>query len=221
MCGRYGFIPGKGFYGRFSVAADPDFNLEACYNVYPGAMMPVIISQSPKQAVMMKWGLIPFWAKDFRIAYSTINARAEEIELKPAFRKPFKTQRCLVPASGFYEWKQVGPKEKIPYYVHLRSSQLFAFAGLYDVWKDAEGYPIKTYTIITVNPNKIVGDIHNRMPALLSAEDEDKWIDSSLTDSKILHSLLRTFPDNDMEAYQVSREVNNPKNDSPNLILPL
>lgn len=188
------------------------------YNVAPGYMMPVISKKSPNRAVLMKWGLIPFWAKDPRIGYQMINARAETLKDKPAFRKPLSQFRCLVPANGFYEWKKT-QDGKQPFYIRLKSEEMFAFAGLYDQWVDAEGKEIETYTIITTTPNSVVEPIHNRMPAILKKENEEIWLNHQETDiNKILALLTPNNTTEEFEAYPVSKAVNKPENDSKDLI---
>lgn len=149
----------------------------------------------------MKWGLIPFWAKDPRISYSTINARSEEIENKPAFRKAFRTQRCLVPASGFFEWKKVsdmGKPVKIPYWIRVKGKNIFGFAGIYDVWKDAEGYEIKTFSIVTTKANKIMAEIHDRMPVILTSEDEEIWLDNKIYEIEKLKKIMKSDENNNI-----------------------
>ena len=217
MCGRYGFIPGKDFYKRFKVDKATG-KLKASYNVAPGRTMPVIIRQSPNQAVEMKWGLVPHWAKDPRIGYRMINARAETLGSRPAFREELHTKRCLVPANGFYEWEHKG-KDKVPYYIKLKNDEMFAFAGLYDIWKDAEGKMLMTYTIITTDSNPLVGKIHDRMPVILKEEYEDEWLDPGEKDIEKLSALLKPYPAGELEAYQVADLVNNPKNDNEKLIV--
>jgi putative SOS response-associated peptidase YedK len=219
MCGRYGFVPGNNFDERFQVEHQQEPLLPS-YNVAPGATMPVVVRNSPNRIELMKWGLIPFWAKDPKISYKTINARAETVASSPAFREAFKRRRCLVPASGFYEWQKT-ERGKLPYFIHLKETELFAFAGLYDVWKDAEGNELRTYTIITTIPNDLVQPIHNRMPVILHPDDEAMWIDPKMNDTKALRALLQPFPVALMEAYPVSRTVNTPAIDTPALIEPL
>jgi len=164
----------------------------------------------------MQWGLIPSWSKEPRVQFSTINARAETISKSPVFRGPFKSQRCLVPASGFYEWRQTG-QGKQPYCIRLNDGELFAFAGLYDVWHDPAGNELYSYTIITTTPNGLVAPIHNRMPVILHRDAEDVWLDKE-TDSARLMSLLSAYPADKMEAYPVSRAVNDPSNEGAELI---
>lgn len=216
MCGRFIFTPGLSgnFRERFEV--ENEIPLEDRYNVAPGQLVPVDVRKSPDLAENMKWGLIPFWAKDPRIAYKLINARAESAATKPSFRKAFRTQRCLVPANGFYEWKT--GNGKTPYFIHRKDAALFAFAGLYDIWKDAEGYEVKTFTILTVQPNSLVSAIHNRMPAILKEEDEEIWLDPQIQDPATLLPLLAPFNPAEMEAYPVSTAVNSARNEGKELI---
>jgi len=218
MCGRYGFVPGENFYNRFEIHNRLD-NLEPHYNIAPGQLVPVITRSSPNQVILMKWGLIPHWAKDPRIGYKMINARAETLNEKPTFKYSLKNHRCLIPTSGFYEWKHIG-EDKIPFYIRLKGKDMFAFAGLYDIWKDAEGYPLKTFTIITTSPNEFMSTIHHRMPVILTEEAEDIWLDQSLTDIDKLLALL-TPTTAEMESIKVSKLVNNPNNDSPEIIKPV
>lgn len=215
MCGRYGFVPTDNFLEKYHI----DLPLFPKYNAAPGNLMPVIVNEDGKNIVKtMKWGLIPFWAKDPKIGYRTINARAEDIDIKPSFRKPFKSQRCLVPASGFYEWQKTDADKSIPYYIHLKSEPVFSFAGLFDIWKDVEGYPINTFTIITTTPNDLVIPIHDRMPVILPEKKEELWSDNTISDTKKILSLLKPYQAKEMERYQVSTLVNSPQNDYADLI---
>lgn len=215
MCGRYTIGDVRRLSERFDTSNKIE-DIKPSYNVAPSQTNPVIDRKSPNQVEMMKWGLIPSWAKDPKIGYKMINARAESVKDKPSFRKPFRDQRCLVPASGFYEWLKT-EKEKIPHYIHLKGKELFAFAGLYEIWKDENGNEVKSYTVITTEPNEVMKKIHNRMPVILKEEDEDKWLRND-TDETVLVELLKPYPDEDMEAYPVSRDVNNPRNNSEDLI---
>jgi len=219
MCGRYGFVPGKNFFKRFKIDKYTG-QLKPSFNVAPGKMMPVIIRQSPDQLIEMKWGLVPHWADDPKIGYRMINARAETLETRSAFRSLLHSKRCLVPASGFYEWKHKG-NAKIPYYIRLLNEEYFAFAGLYDAWKDAEGKEIKSYTIITTDSNPLVAKIHDRMPVILNRIGEEKWLDKDEKDIEKLLALLIPYPADELQAYQVSSLVNSPRNDKKELIEPV
>ena len=162
---------------------------------------------------------MPFWAKDTNIGYKMINARAETLQVKPSFRKALSLQRCIIPAGGFFEWKQVD-KEKVPYYIFMKNKELFGFAGLYDVWHDKEGKELKTYTIITTTPNPLVEPIHDRMPAILEKRDEEVWLNPDETEPVRLVKLLHPYPASEMDMYPVSRLVNAPKNDTKEVIEP-
>jgi putative SOS response-associated peptidase YedK len=177
MCGRYGFSVknAKDVYERFDTVNELS-DYKPRWNIAPGEQNPVITRHSPNQISRMVWGLIPYWAKNTKFHFTTINARVEGIASKPAFRKPFKSQRCLVPATGFFEWdKSVKPRQ--PYYFKLKQQDLFAFAGLYDIWRDPKtGAEIQSYTIITTEANGVVGKIHQRMPVILQSVTENARI---------------------------------------------
>ena len=215
MCGRYVLAPVEQLAERFDIQQEP-LEFQPRYNVTPSQIMPVVVRNSPNRLVAMQWGLIPAWSKAPRMQFSTINARAETLAKSPVFRGPFKSRRCLVPASGFYEW-QAQAQGKQPFCIRLSGGELFAFAGLYDIWRDDDGNELHSYTIVTTAPNELVAPIHNRMPVILRREDENAWLDP---DSDLAHllGLLRAYPASAMEAYPVSRGVNSPSNDSAELI---
>ena len=224
MCARYAYFTGQEL-GQFMKRFDVDRSaaikkLEARYNISPGTINPTITRNSPNRLTFMKWGLVPFWAKDPSIGNKMINARAESIETKPSFRKPIRNQRCLVPASGFYEWKTLKLEtkpEKIPWYLGIKNEATFSLAGIYDIWRDAEKMEYRTYSIITTEPNALVSRIHNRMPVILAQKDENQWLDQKTPLEKIL-KLLQPFPANKMVSWPVSRRINKPLNDDPDLI---
>lgn len=219
MCGRYGFFPGENFKKRYDISGDvPD--LKASYNVAPGLQMPVVVCSGKKEVTLMKWGLIPHWAKDPSIGYKMINARAESLAEKPSFRESFMRKRCLVPANGFFEWKKTAG-EKIPFYIRLKDQELLSFAGLYDSWSDEDGKVVKSYSIITTDANSILAPIHNRMPVILPEEKEDAWLDQELQDSRILQSFLVPYKSSDMVVYPVSSDVNRTDRNNEDLIKPL
>lgn len=219
MCGRY-LIPDPDEIPIHFKGARSGYDLKPRYNATPSENLPVIVNDTEKHVEMMRWGLVPFWAKDEKIGYKMINARAETLQTKPSFRKALSLQRCIIPAGGFFEWKQID-KEKIPYYIFLKNQHLFGFAGLYDVWHDKQGREVKTYTIITTEPNTLVAAIHNRMPAILEKQDEDKWLNPDETEPQHLVKLLYPYPASEMQAYPVSRLVNSPANDTKEVIKPL
>ncbi len=218
MCGRYALVVvGDGsLQHRFSLEELRD-DLAPRFNIAPTQTLPVITSHGPHRREMMRWGLIPSWAKDAAIGSRMINARAETVAEKPAFRTLLRSRRCLVPASGFFEWQRDGAI-KTPHYIHLRDEPLFAFAGLYDRWQDADGHAVKTYTIITTTPNDLLSSMHNRMPVILGPADEEDWLDPDNREPEHLLPLLRPYPARAMEAYPVSRMVNSPANDVPDIL---
>uniref|UniRef100_A0A7C3MKM6 Abasic site processing protein n=1 Tax=Dictyoglomus thermophilum TaxID=14 RepID=A0A7C3MKM6_DICTH len=219
MCGRFTLIQVEKIPERFDVKVLGEVNLRKRYNISPDQPVPIVFQESPNKLEEMIWGFIPHWAKE-RPKERPINARAESLLEKAMFKDSFLKRRCLVPSDGFYEWKKVG-KEKIPYYIKMKDNSLFAFAGIYDIWISSEGKPIKTFTIITTEPNELIKKIHERMPVILSKEDEKIWVNKEEKDVNKLLSLLKPYPADEMEAYPVSKKVNNPQNDSEDLINPL
>jgi putative SOS response-associated peptidase YedK len=221
MCGRFTFFHPQDLGDRFGVSGQLPLFAPA-YNIAPTAAVPVITAHSPNRVSLMRWGLVPYWAKDPNSGYKTINARAEGIQDKPTFRKPIRSQRCLVPANGFYEWQRVnesGKEVKVPHYIHLLDQETFAFAGLYDIWHDAEDREMVTFAIVTTEPNELMATIHNRMPVILPRENEARWLDQS-TDLDQVLAMLAPYPADRMVAYPISRLVNSPANNGPDLIAP-
>ncbi len=184
-------------------------------------MQPVITHHSPNSIEFMFWGLIPHWAQDTNQRFSTINARVEGIENKPAYRKPFRFQRCLVPATLFYE-PDKSQKPSIPYLFQLKDKSLFAMAGLYDVWKDhKDGKEIYSYTIITTQANELVSRVHHpRMPVILKPEDEVDWLNPDIVEPELLLPFLQSYPADLMDSYRVSKAVWYAGEDSEDLIKP-
>jgi putative SOS response-associated peptidase YedK len=168
----------------------------------------------------LRWGLIPSWTKDIRAAKPLINARAETLAEKPSFRSLLKSRRCLVPASGFYEWKKEGNR-KIPHYFRLTDEPLFSFAGLYDSWHNPEGVSVSTYTIVTCEANSLVAPVHDRMPVILSRENEERWLAPDPITPEDLKQILVPFLPGRMDAMPVSDLVNNPAIDDERLVRPL
>ena len=177
-------------------------------------MVPIITMNSPKKVEMMKWGLIPHWAKDPKIGYKMINARAETVAEKPSFRNAFKKHRCLVPASGFYEWKRTDGKKQ-PYFIHEKKEPIFAMAGLFEIWNNPVGEEIRTFTIITTEANSLMAKIHDRMPVILDEKNEDTWLQGEMEDIK---KLLKPISSSGMESYKVSTAINSGKIDIKDLI---
>jgi putative SOS response-associated peptidase YedK len=172
-----------------------------------------------REFVLLRWGLIPSWAKDPSIGARMINARAETAPEKPAFRSAFRRRRCLVPASGFYEWQKQG-RVKQPYYISLRERKPMAIAGLWERWEGTEGAPIESCTLLTTDANDLIAPLHDRMPVIVSPGDFDLWLDPTVSTTERLLSLLRPFPADGMTASPVSTLVNNPSVDDPRCIEP-
>lgn len=220
MCGRYTLTANIDTISqRFKLDAH-GLKIEPRYNIAPSQEAPVIVVEDGKVLKMMRWGLIPSWAKDESIASKTINARAETLYHRPSFKKSLTEKRCLVPADGFYEWKKEGRK-KIPIRFVLKNRDVFAFAGLWDTWRNQRGELIFSFTIITTQANDLIRPIHDRMPVILKREYEELWLDPEVNDVDKLLSLLIPYPPEMMEAYRVSSLVNSPKEDSPECIKPV
>jgi len=219
MCGRYSLVFIDDLGNRFRVF-NPMIGSRSRFNIAPGNEMPVIIHQEKNEIVMMKWGLVPHWTQDITLAQRPINARAETLSEKPSFKELLQNRRCLVPASGFFEWKKEG-KKTIPFYIHLPNTPLFAFAGLYDQWAGSDGNLIRTYTIVTTAPNELVAKVHNRMPSILLPEHEDRWLSKTPLNAEALNEILAPFPAENMSMYPISSLVNNPDVDDERIIRPL
>ena len=216
MCGRFTMTsPWELLKERFEVdIAEEEYRLR--YNAAPGQDLWVIPQTTPTQAQLFHWGLVPFWAKDPKIGNRLINARAETIAEKPAFRTPFRKHRCLVLADGFYEWDKKGV-QKVPYRVTLKDDRPFTFAGIFDYWKNKEGKELKSFSIITTDANDLIAKIHDRMPVILSKKDEKVWLDPGLDIAKAM-KMLHPYPAEEMKMYPVSTLVNKPENDLPEVI---
>jgi putative SOS response-associated peptidase YedK len=219
MCGRYSLICTDDLENRFRVFL-PTSGCRSRFNVAPSLTIPVVVRRMQTELVLMEWGLVPRRVKDPATAHRQINARAGTLTARPMFRGLIRHNRCLVPASCFYEWKKADG-HKIPYYLRLRDADLFAFAGLYDIWHDADGSALATYTIITTAANGAVAPIHDRMPVILRREDEERWIAGDPPTHDELDDLLGQYPAREMEVYPVSTRVNSPVSDDPTLIVPL
>ncbi len=220
--------------GRFTLASDPAALQEAFpgfalpptdelrprYNIAPSQDIAAIANDAENQVRFFRWGLIPFWAKDEKIGYRMINARAETLAEKPSFRTAYRKQRCLILADGFYEWRSNGCT-KTPVYIQMESQEPFAFAGLWEVWSPPDKEPVYSCTIITTAPNVLLEPIHNRMPVILSPEAYDLWLDPTEQTPDRLSALLAPYPPEEMIAYPVSTLVNNPRNNSPDCIAPI
>lgn len=200
------------------------------YNVAPQTTQPVVRASPEtgrRELAMMRWGLIPFWAKDAKIAYSTINARAETIASSAIFREAAKRRRCLIPADAFYEWQKLDAKTKQPYAIALIDREIFAFAGLWETWKDKSAAPgieprqLHTYTILTTDPNELMEPFHDRMPVILDPEDYDRWLGIDTASSQLPTDLLRPYPAERMKSWKIANRVGNVRNNDPGLLSPL
>ena len=214
MCGRFALFSSvqaiKKYYNYLNEVQD----WEANFNIAPSQKIPVIINKNgEKNLEFFQWGLIPFWAKDKKIGFKMINTRAETISEKPSFKYAFQKRRCLIPANGFYEWRK---KDKQPFFIQLKDSDIFSFAGIWENWKSPEGDYIQSCSIITTPANDFMNEIHNRMPAILPKEQEIIWL-SNQTQEKLL-SLLLPFDSEKMIARKISKSVNSVNNNFKELI---
>ena len=223
MCGRYRLSRRKQIIeGHFdSVSGEEDWSPR--YNVAPTQPVP-IIRQNPKEPrrdlSLVRWGLIPSWAKDASGSAAMINARAESAAIKPAFRDALKLRRCLIPADGFYEWSRVG-KTKQPYCFEVNDGELFAFAGLWQRWKDPSANWIKSCSILTTTPNAVTAQVHDRMPVILHPDKYDLWLDPGFTNVTAVSEMLKPYDARLMRSFPVSTRINHAANDDPECAKPL
>jgi len=222
MCGRFVFTAKPSdIQTAFHLSSVPS-ELPARYNIAPTQQVAVITNDDPTSLDFFRWGLIPSWSKDKSIASKLINARSESVDEKPSFRTAFKKRRCLIPVSGFYEWRTTeGEKNKTPMFIHMQDNQPFAFAGLWEIWNDpeADGKEIRTCSIITTDANPFMSKIHHRMPVILAPEDYATWLEADKP--AVLKALLKPFEQEQMAAHPVSTRVNKVSNDEPDLIRPV
>ena len=230
MCGRFSLtwnldeLQGRFSFVNEATALDPQYNNpqanNAKYNIAPtDPVLTVTNDDGQRRGRVMRWGLIPFWAKDAKIGSRMINAVGETAASKPAFRTAFRKRRCLVLADGFYEWKKNG-KQRIPNYIFLKSGEPMAFAGLWETWKSPEGEYVRSCAIITTNSNSFIEPVHSRMPVILSDESEALWLDPLTEDPGILEPLLIPSPPELMSSYVVTDYVNSVRNQGPDCIAP-
>lgn len=222
MCGRFSLtVPAEELAELFDLGETPP--LAPRYNIAP--TQPVLIvrpreSGQGREAALVHWGLIPPWAKDRSVGNRMINARAETAPEKPSFRAAFRRRRCLIPTDGFYEWKRVGTRKQ-PMRIRMAKGGLFAFAGLWERWQGPEGEEIESCAILTTTANKLLGEIHDRMPVIVAPEDYERWLTTDETGAAALVELFRAFPAESMCTFPVSTRVNSPQNDDPGCIEPL
>lgn len=214
MCGRFQLsVTGKEISERFNTEVFDEID-KPSYNCAPTQVLSVITDAMPHKISLLQWGLVPSWTKDLRIGNKNFNCRAETIIEKPTFRLPFKRQRCLVPANGFYEWKPGTIKQA--YRFHLKNEALFAMAGIWDTWQRPDGSWLQSFSIITTQANEVMAPIHNRMPVILPKESETRWIYT--TDYRQLLTLLKPYPADEMVCYPVTSRLNSVMNDDESLI---
>ena len=219
MCGRFTLHSRLNLLlQQFAIEAGPD--LAPRYNIAPTQLAPVVRVPNvgvPRQMVALRWGLVPFWAKDLAIGNRMINARAETVASKPSFRSAFKKRRCLVPTDGYYEWKKVG-KAKQPYFIRKADETPFAMAGLWESWHTGKEDAVETFTIITTEANEATTAIHDRMPVIVSPDDYEMWLDPEFEGQEPLQALLRPYESGDMALDPVSTHVNSPRNEDAECI---
>ena len=211
MCGRFQLKPPEDWMEEFGLNEPPD--LTPRYNIAPSQeVIAVREAGGEREAALLKWGLVPYWAEDPAVGNRMINARAESVDRRPAFREPFRKRRCLVPADGFYEWRRVG-RARDPFLIKMADGHTFGFAGVWDRWKK-EDARIESCAILTTAANELVAPIHDRMPVILDRESYDLWLDPD-ADEEEIRALLRPFPSDRMIAFPVSPRVNSPAVDDP------
>ena len=215
MCGRYRLSRKKQIIEEYFDCVSGEEDWSPRYNIAPTQPIPVI-RQNPKNNVrelsLMRWGLIPHWAKEPSIAASTINAKSETAATKPAFRDPLKFRRCLIPADGFYEWKRTATSKQ-PYCFEVGEGELFAFAGLWDGWKDSTGQWRKTCSILTTTPNAVTATVHDRMPVILHRDSYALWLDPGMQNGATISEFLKPYDAGSMRSYSVSTRINHVAND--------
>ena len=215
MCGRYRLTQRKQVIEEYFGSAPWDDEWNPRYNIAPTQPVPVI-RQHPKEPIrqisQMKWGLIPFWSHSADIAAGTINAKSETAAEKPAFRDPLKFRRCLIPADGFYEWKRTGTFKQL-YCFEVNDGDLFAFAGLWDGWENAEGQWIRTCSVLTTTPNAVTLRVHDRMPVILDPYSYDLWLDPEMQNVSAISEMLKPYEARHMRSYPVSTRINHVAND--------
>jgi putative SOS response-associated peptidase YedK len=217
MCGRFAQRSDpKRLAREFKVAEMPD--VEARYNIAPTQdVLSVRQAENDREAIFLKWGLIPSWAKDGSMGARFINARSETVEEKPAFREAFKRRRCLIPADGFYEWQRTeGAKQ--PFFFQLKDERPFGFAGLWERWQGEGGQAIESCTILTTEANEVLRPVHDRMPVILHPDDYELWLDEDVRKRDLLKDLLRPYPASEMMSHPVSARINSPRNQGATLI---
>jgi len=207
VCGRFALTITARFFERFDLP-EASMPCTSRLNISPGQPAPVIFDLDGRKAVEMQWGLVPSWAKDVKIGAKMFNARSETLDEKPSFRSLLKRKRCLVPTSGFYEWKK--EEVKVPYMIKVRDQEYFAMAGLYDVWQGGDGSVLSTFTIVTTAAARAMADLHDRMPVIVARDLEAEWIAPGELDPSLVGEILRTYP-GFLSVVLASSEMNRPE----------
>ena len=225
MCGRYSLkTPADILAKQFRVSKVPA--LSPRFNIAPSQPITIVrlrALQNGREMELVRWGLIPSWAKDPGIGNKMINARAETVSEKPAFREAFARSRCLVPADGYYEWQRQGRmgERKQPFYIRMRDERPFAFAGLWERWTGPDEQVIESCAILATEPNEPLKEIHDRMPVILDPNDYEQWLDPYIRQAELLQPLLRPYRNDALTAFPVGLRVNDPTHDDPACIEPL
>jgi len=217
MCGRYSFVPTKKQLDEQLREVEVPMPLQISFNIAPTQLAYVITNDQPMALQQMNWGLVPYWSKDGALSGKLINARAEGILEKPSFREPAARRHCLVPADSFYEWRTLPGKRKVPYRIRLKNEKLLFMAGIWEVWRDAaKTKTLRTFSIITTNPNTEVAALHNRMPVLLlETEKQNRWLET--TDPEEIQELLHQPANDILDLYRVSERLNTAGTDGEDL----
>jgi putative SOS response-associated peptidase YedK len=224
MCGRFSNkARPEQIEKEFKVGAKNPGIYKPRYNIAPTQMIDTVIEKTGERIIeQLKWGLVPSWSKDPEMGNRMINARAETITEKPSFREAFKSRRCIIPATGFYEWQRKGAGGKQPFYFYLKDKEVFGLAGLWENWIDKQtGEELETCAIITTEANHVLEPVHERMPVILKPESYDEWLDEKIKNTDRLQRLLKPYPPEEMDSHPVGKSVNIPDVDSPELIAPL
>lgn len=215
MCGRFSYFIGSDILQRHFGIAEMPLSIQPKFNIAPNDEAHVVVKKNQNQLKVMKWGLLPHWSPEKTSSVKMINARSETIWQKSAFKHSIAKKRCIIPASGFYEWK-LEKGVKIPYFFHLEDQEIMSFGGIYDVWYSDFGYTISSFSIITTEANSVVSRIHNRMPLILSQKNIEKWLDPTIN-VNMTNALMKPY-EGHLNHYTVSQYVNNPKNKSKECI---
>ncbi len=220
MCGRFALEHSpEQLMSVYRLSSSPA--LSPRYNIAPSQKIAVVRQHNggDRELAYLQWGLVPSWAKDPAIGAKMINARSETAHEKPSFRQAMRARRCIIPASGFYEWARVG-KEKIPHYIRLRDDEVMSFAGLWERWKSPDGAELETCAILTTAANSLVKKIHDRMPVILHRDEFDLWLDRDTDDLSSLSELFHPYPSDQLEESVVAQDVNSPAKEGPDCIIP-